>query len=230
MCHRLHGVLVNITKHEEQKKLDIGHEKPPTTPTWRFGLNRPFQAFAENFYIFIFAGVDPTLFIFKSSTQQQSWRAYKIGQFCHQGRPSICLCSKVRDRARTAFELAPKWEKAANRRFCKFDSIQPYPTQRQLDWSTLMFIKSSFLGYPTCLLFGHVVWWSTSLWTARTTRRRRPGRSLRLGYITSVGIFFTSDMICCSDCGWPESFLYFQHSTLGHVCFWSTTPWRARTS
>ena len=178
MCHRPHGVLITITKHGEQKKLVIGHEKPPTTPTWRFGLNRPFQAFAENFYIFIFAGVDPKLFIFKSSTQQQSWRAYKIGQFCHQGWPSICLCSKVRDRARTAFELAPKWEKAANRRFCKFDSIQPYPTQRQLNWSTLMFIKSSFLGYPTCLLFGHVVWWSTSLWTARTTRRRRPGREL----------------------------------------------------
>ena len=178
MCHRPHGVLITITKHGEQKKLVIGHEKPPTTPTWRFGLNRPFWAFAENFYIFIFAGVDPKLFIFKSSTQQQSWRAYKIGQFCHQGRPSICLCSKVRDRARTAFKLAPKWEKAANRRFCKFDSIQPYPTQRQLNWSTLMFIKSSFLGYPTCLLFGHVVWWSTSLWTARTTRRRRPGREL----------------------------------------------------
>ena len=184
MCHRPHGVLITITKHGEQKKLVIGHEKPPTTPTWRFGLNRPFQAFAENFYIFIFAGVDPTLFIFKSSTQQQSWRAYKIGQFCHQGRPSICLCSKVRDRARTAFKLAPKWEKAANRRFCKFDSIQPYPTQRQLNWSTLMFIKSSFLGYPTCLLSALVVWWSTTPWTARTTRRRRPGRSLALGCIS----------------------------------------------
>ena len=126
-------------------------------------------------YIFILAGLGPKLFVFQSWTQRQSCRAHKIGQFCHQDRPSIPLCSKVRDRARTAFKLAPKWEKAANRRFCKFDSIQPYPTQGQLDWSTLMFIKSPFHGYPTCLLFGHLVWWSTSLGTARTTRRRGPG-------------------------------------------------------
>ena len=33
MCHRPHGVLITITKHGEQKKLVIGHEKPPTTPT-----------------------------------------------------------------------------------------------------------------------------------------------------------------------------------------------------
>ena len=39
----------------------------------------------------------------------------------------------------------------------------------------MMFIKSPFLGYP---------WWSTALWTARTTRRRRPGRSLTLGIYT----------------------------------------------
>ena len=61
---------------------------------------------------------------------------------------------------------------------------------KQLDWSAMMFIKSPFLRYPTCLIFAHVVWWSTALWTARTTRRRRPGRSLTLGYITSVGNFF----------------------------------------
>ena len=39
-------------------------------------------------------------------------------------------------------------------------------THRQLDWSTMMFIESPFLGYPTCLIFDHVVWWSTVLWTA----------------------------------------------------------------
>ena len=33
MCHRPHGVLITITKNGEQKKLVIGHEKPPTTPT-----------------------------------------------------------------------------------------------------------------------------------------------------------------------------------------------------
>ena len=127
---------------------------------------------------------------FKSSTQQQSCRAYKIGQFCHQGRPSICLWSKVRDRALTTFQQAPKWSKVANGGFCKFGSFQQCPTHRQLDWRSLVFIKSPFFGYPTCLLFAHLVWWSTALWTARTTRRRRPGRSLTLWCITSAGNFF----------------------------------------
>ena len=34
-------------------------------------------------------------------------------------------------------------------------------------------------------------WWSTTLWTARTTWRRRPGRSLKSGFITSLGFFST---------------------------------------
>ena len=51
-------------------------------------------------------------------------------------------------------------------------------THRHLDWSTKMFFESPFHGYPTCLIFAHVVLWSTALWTARTTRRRRPGRYL----------------------------------------------------
>ena len=53
------------------------------------------------------------------------------------------------------------------------------------DMSIFLFTESTFLGYPTCLLSAHVVWWSTALWRARTTRRRRPGRSLTWGYITS---------------------------------------------
>ena len=156
----------------------IVHEKDPTTPPSKLALKPQKSPIGQISYIFKIAGLGLILFVFQPLAQQENCKAHKIGKFCHQDQPSICLCSKVRDRARTAFKLAPKWEKAANRRFCKFDSIQPYPTQRQLDWSTLMFIKSSFLGYPTCLLFGHVVWWSTSLWTARTTRRRRPGREL----------------------------------------------------
>ena len=132
----------------------------------------------------------PEIFIFKSSTQQQSCTAHEIGQFCHQDHPSICLCSKVRDRAMTAFQLAPKWSKVANGGFCKFGSFQQCLTHRQLDWRSLVFIKSPFLGYPTCLLFAHLVWWSTALWTARTTRRRRPGRSLTLWCITSAENFF----------------------------------------
>ena len=71
-----------------------------------------------------------------------------------------------------------------------------------------MFIESPFLGYPTCLFFAHVVWWSTAVWTATTTRWRRPERSLTMGCITSVEIF--QDVKCCGDGGWHESCLYFQ--------------------
>ena len=34
----------------------------------------------------------------------------------------------------------------------------------------------------------HVSWWSTAMWTATTTRRRRPGRWLTIGCITLVVI------------------------------------------
>ena len=45
----------------------------------------------------------------------------------------------------------------------------------------------------------HVSWWTTTLWTARTTWRRRPARSLTLGGITSVGIIFNQEVICSGD-------------------------------
>ena len=32
--------------------------------------------------------------------------------------------------------------------FCKFGSFQPYLTQGQLDWSTMMFIESPFSWIP----------------------------------------------------------------------------------
>ena len=132
------------------------------------------------------AGLEPKPFILKSSTQQQSYRAHTIGQFCHQDRPSICLCSKVRDCVMTAFQLVPKWPKVAVSGFCKFGSFQPYLTHRQLDWSTLMLIESPILGYPTCLLSAHAFLWSTALWTARITRRRRQGRSLTLMKLSKI--------------------------------------------
>ena len=62
---------------------------------------------------------------------------------------------------------------AANGGFCKFGSFQPYLTHRQVDWSTMMLIESPFLGHPTYLHFSHVVWWSTPLWTARTTKEEK---------------------------------------------------------
>ena len=45
----------------------------------------------------------PEIFVFKSSSQKQNCRAHKKGQLFHQDQPSTCLCSKVRDRAMTAF-------------------------------------------------------------------------------------------------------------------------------
>ena len=55
--------------------------------------------------------------------------------------------------------------------------------------------SSPFQRYPTCLISVRACCWSTVLWTARRTWRRRPGRSLTLGCINSVGIFFNEDVI-----------------------------------
>ena len=60
-----------------------GGGKYPTTPPWKLGpkpQNRPFR---QIFYISIIAGQEPKLFIFKYLTQKQSYKANKIGQFCH---------------------------------------------------------------------------------------------------------------------------------------------------
>ena len=93
----------------------------------------------------------------------------------------------------------------------------------------MMFIGSPFLGYPTCLFFAHVVWWSTAVWTATTTRWRRPERSLTMGCITSVEIF--QDVKCCGDGGWHECCLYLSTS-LTTLRTWEltlTTSWTAET-
>ena len=108
----------------------------------------------------------------------------------------------------TALLLAPKWRRAANGGSRKFGSFQPQPTQRELDWSTWMFFESPFFWYPSCLVYAQVVWWSTALWTARTTRRRWPGKWLTLWCITSVEMFFNLDVICCGEGGWGNFFLY----------------------
>ena len=55
--------------------------------------------------------------------------------------------------------------------------------------------SSPFQRYPTCLISVRACCWSTVLWTARSIWRRRPGRSLTLGCINSVGIFFNEDVI-----------------------------------
>ena len=45
-------------------------------------------------------------------TWNQSCKAHKIGQLCHQDQPSTCPSSKERDRAKMVFKLAPNWLKA----------------------------------------------------------------------------------------------------------------------
>ena len=129
----------------------------PSTLGPKILMKTLFSAIFGKLLHFIIDGREPKLFDFKSSSQQQSWSAHKIGQLCHQDQPSTCLCSKVRDRATTAFPLAPKWQKGAKAGFCKFGSFQPYLTHRHLDWITMMFIESHFLRYPTCLIFAQVV-------------------------------------------------------------------------
>ena len=181
--------VITIYKHGGKRIFRFWDHLNPPHLRWSFRFFGDFRPFRRILYIFILAGLEPKLFEFKSSTQQQSCKAHKIGQFRQQDQPSICLCSKVRDCVMTTFQLAPKWSNVAVSGFYKFGFFQPYLTHRQLDWSTMMFIESPFIWYPTCLIFVHVVWWSTTPCTARTTSRRRPGRTLTLGYITSVDIF-----------------------------------------
>ena len=75
-----------------------GHLNPPHL-RWSFRFFGDFRPFQRNLYIFINAGLEPKLFEIKSSTQQQSCKAHKIGQLCQKDLLFICLCSKVRIRA-----------------------------------------------------------------------------------------------------------------------------------
>ena len=101
--------VITIYKHGGKRIFRFWDHLNPPHLRWSFRFFGDFRPFQRNFYIFINAGLEPKLFEIKSSTQQQSCKAHKIGQFCHQDQPSICLCSRVTDRATTAFHLAPKW-------------------------------------------------------------------------------------------------------------------------
>ena len=87
----------------------IVHERDPTTPPSKLALRPQKSSFGQISYIFEIAGPGLILFVFQPLAQQENCKAHKIGQFCHQDQPSICLCSKARDRVMTAFQLAPKW-------------------------------------------------------------------------------------------------------------------------
>ena len=60
-------------------------------------------------------------------------------------------------------------------------------------------------------------WWSTTLWTARTTWRRRPRRSLKTGFITSLGFFLNLDVICWGDIGWHQSSFLFTFNVWDNI-------------
>ena len=68
----------------------------------------PLRPFGQNSFIFIIAGLEPKIFVFKSSSKQQSCKPHTIGQICHQDQSYMCLCSNVTDQAIIAFQLAPK--------------------------------------------------------------------------------------------------------------------------
>ena len=73
----------------------------------------------------------------------------------------------------------------------------------------MIFIESPLLGYlPTFCSGGLVVDGTVN----GSTRRRRPGRSLTVGCIISVEIFFISDVICWGYGDWYESFYSFNIS------------------
>ena len=76
-----------------------------------FGQNQPFAWIS---YIFINAALEPKIFVFKSSHQKQCRKAHNIGHFCQKDQTSISPRSKVRNRAKLTFQLAPKWQKVAN--------------------------------------------------------------------------------------------------------------------
>ena len=76
-----------------------------------FGQNRPFAWIS---YILTNAALEPKIFVFKSSHQKQCRKAHNIGHFCQKDQTSISPRSKVRNRAKLTFQLAPKWQKVAN--------------------------------------------------------------------------------------------------------------------
>ena len=72
----------------------IVHEKDPTTPPSKLALKPQKSPIGQISYIFKIAGLGLILFVFQPLAQQENCKAHKIGKFCHQDQPSICLCSK----------------------------------------------------------------------------------------------------------------------------------------
>ena len=105
--------------------------------------------------------LEPKVCIFSIWLQKPSCRAQEICQLCQRDECFICFCLKVMNRARMQHADILVVDM---RVFLYFQHVWPHLV--------------------------HVSWWSTRPWTARTTWRKRPRRSLILGCITSVRIFF----------------------------------------
>ena len=75
-------------------------------------------------------------------------------------------------------------------------------------------------------------WWLTTPWTARTTWRRRPQRSLkkRMYHLGWNFLQLGCDMLSLYWLTWK--FFLFQHvlQDLIHISWWMTTPWTARST
>ena len=72
-----------------------GGGKYPTTPPWKLGPKPQNHPFRQIFYISIIASVEPKLLVFQSSTQLQSCKANRIGQFATKTDPLSVLVQKL---------------------------------------------------------------------------------------------------------------------------------------
>ena len=107
-------VSIVVFRGEPEKNIhfEIRVRLTPSTLGLKILMKTLFSAIFGKLLHFIIDGREPKLFDFKSSSQQQSWSAHKIGQLCHQNQPATCPSSQERDRAKMVFKLALNWLKA----------------------------------------------------------------------------------------------------------------------
>ena len=95
--HHSRRVQGTNTSHLNQIRSLQLKNNPRASSKNEIGQNRVNWQFSANYYIFIIDGLEPKLFDFKSSSQQQCCKSHEIDQLCQQDQASTCLCSKGRD-------------------------------------------------------------------------------------------------------------------------------------
>ena len=130
--------------------------------------------FRKIFYIFLIACLEPKIFIYRSSSKEQSCRAHKIGQILTPISLLYLFLFKSYRLRKNSLSASSERVKGTQRRILQIwlFSTQPNPQTSRLGYFDVVW--KSFSWIPL-LIFSHVVWWSMALWTARITRRRRPG-------------------------------------------------------